>query len=208
MVLRRFETTLSFWFENKLEGITSLFLAINRVGDEGAKDIACGVRQYKALQRLDLASNRIQVTGLTYVLAVASVLPKLIFLDLGLYKSTSDMKELPNYFGDDGAIQIADFIKRNKTVQILSIQDSNVGPKGLQLIVDAVQENDVLRFVYAGQYGYCTPKPLLAQLWAKLDQNCLKHENVDVLTYRKDKLRYVKHTDRVKDIDSIYRNNM
>lgn len=197
-----------FLVENKLEGITSLFLAINRVGDEGARHIACGVREYKALKRLDLASNRIQHSGLTFVLAVASGLPNLMFLDLGLYKSTSDMKELPNYFGDDGAIQIADFIKSNKTVQIMSIQDTNVGPKGLQLIIDAVQQNDTLLFIYAGQYGYCTPKDLLARLWAKLDENCMKHVGVDVLTFRRDKLRFYKHTDRVKDIDSIYRNNM
>jgi len=197
-----------YMVKHKKVGITSLFLAINRLDNPGTIRLAKAIQGYKALTHLDLASNRVRPEGLKAVLEAVKDHPDLVFLDFGLYKSTSDMKELPNYLGDEGATILAEFIKTNRTVQIMSIQDANVSPEGLSRIIEAVEQNDTLRFIYAGQYGYCTPKPLLARLWAHLDKNCLKHEGMDVLTYRKDRLRLVKHTERVKDIDSIYRNNM
>lgn len=194
--------------KHKKSGLTSLFVGINRLGDKGAIRIAKAIRDYHPLQGLEIASNRIQASGLSVILDAVQNLPKMIYLDLGLYKSTSDMKELPNYFDQGGVEKIVEFIRNNRTVHILSIQDTNIGPEGVAEIIDAVRENDTLRFVYMGQYGYCTPKQLSSKLWSHLDKNCMIHEGVDVQTYRRDKIRLMKHTERVKDIDSIYRNNM
>ena len=68
----------------------------------------------------------------------------LVMLDLGMYKATSDMGELPNNMGDEGVQYIAQFLRRNKSVKIFSILHNAISLQGLEKIVDALEENDNL----------------------------------------------------------------
>lgn len=197
-----------YLIKNNLIGITSLFVAINRFGDKGVTRLAKALHHYKALERLDLASNRIRAPGLKTLLDAIHDHENLIFLDVGLYKSTSDMGELPNFVEDEGAKHIADFLRTNKYVKILSVQDNNISDTGIAEIVDALEQNKTLLYLYPGQYGYCFGKELKQRIQQYLEHNVQDNLGIDLQTFTSEHLRLYKHTNRVKNIDSIYRNTM
>jgi hypothetical protein len=88
-------------------GIELLSLSINRFGDEGAKEIVESLYVYP-IKSLTLGSNRIELSGLQSILKWASQASTLQVLDIGYYKATADMGELPNSFGDEGAKEIVE----------------------------------------------------------------------------------------------------
>ena len=190
------------------QGLSGLFLAINRLGDNGARTIAKAVEGYPHLRRLDLSSNRIQNEGLNGLLEACNTLPHLIYLGLGLYKSTSDMGELPNYFDGRGADAIADFIRTNQTVQLLGLRDTNLRPGGYDAIVDALAANHTLMDLDYPQFRSAMAKALAARIQALLARNIHQQLGISVDEFKQGPKRQIKHTDRVVFIDSIYRNNM
>jgi Ran GTPase-activating protein (RanGAP) involved in mRNA processing and transport len=191
-----------------IKGLTGIFLAVNRLGDEGARIIAEGVRGYPHLVRLDLSSNRIQVPGLKTVLEVAETLPALRFLGLGLYKSTTDLGELPNYFDGEGADCMAEFLRTNQTIQVLDLRDVNLRPGGFEMIVDALESNTTLLHLYSDQSGMSFPEEQRKRLEAILARNVSAAFGMDLETFRSNPLRFIKHTEDIRYIDSIYRNRM
>lgn len=189
-------------------GLTGLFLGINRLGDEGARIIAEGVRGYAPLVRLDLASNRIQDPGLACVLDAAATLPNLRYLGVGLYKSTTDMGELPNYFDGPGADRLAAFLRGNRSVQVLDIRDTNLRPGGLEGIAEALQMNRTLLHLYYGQIALSHDKALAHRIENALARNVRSGLGMELAQFRGNPLRFIKHTPSVVHIDSIYRNRM
>lgn len=189
-------------------GLTGLFASINRLGDEGAKLIAESVKGYEHLVRLELSSNRIQNAGLTALLDAASSLPALRYLGVGFYKSTSDLGELPNYLDGNGADLIADFLRHNQTLQVLDLRDANLRPGGLELIVEALESNHSLLHLYADQYGASLDPVYRQRLDALLACNVEATLGLSLRKFRKNPLRFIKHTENIRHIDSIYRNRM
>ena len=188
-------------------GLTGLFMAINRLGDEGVKIIANAVANYPHLKRLDFSSNRIQNGGLTVLLDRINTLPQLIYLGIGLYKSTSDLRELPNYFDGEGADIIAKFLHTNKTVQIMDIKNVNLRDGGFSAIADALEQNSTLLDLSYAQFQYSIPETIEAKITRYLSRNVKQQLGIELTKFRRTKLRQIKHTDRVRFIDSIYRNN-
>jgi len=129
--------------ENRV-GLTGLFLGINRLGDEGAIALAEGLRNYQALQQIDFGSNRIQSQGLAALLDAVGTIESLPFLGLGLYKSTSDMGELPNYFDGEGIDLLTDYVATSHNVSVLDIKDTNLRPDGWLALVAALKQNPTI----------------------------------------------------------------
>ncbi|NES83173.1 MAG: hypothetical protein F6K10_18180 [Moorea sp. SIO2B7] len=193
--------------ENR-KGLTGLFMAINRLGDAGAELIANAVAGYSHLSRLDLSSNRIQNNGLKVLLEQCNTLPKLVYLGIGLYKSTSDLGELPNYFDGVGADIIADFIRDNDTVQILGLMDTNIREGGFEIIADALEENHTLLDLSYQQFGFQLPKELKDRICSLLARNIKAQLGISIQEFQNVLKREIKHSDQIRFIDSIYRNNM
>jgi Ran GTPase-activating protein (RanGAP) involved in mRNA processing and transport len=187
-------------------GISSLFCGINRLGDDGVAMIAESLRGYQPLKRLALGSNRLGYQGLKVLLEQLNKHPNLIYLDLGLYKSTSDLHELPNNLGDESVPLLAEFIQTNQSVQILSVKDANLSLAGLEQLAEAIQANHRLLMFHYEQLGVKKPKTLIERINDKLAENIQNTYGVDMPTFRQQYLRYLKHTDAVRHIDSIYRN--
>jgi Ran GTPase-activating protein (RanGAP) involved in mRNA processing and transport len=191
----------------KQRGISSLFCGINRLGDEGVAMIAESLHDYHHLKRLSLDANRLAYQGLKILLEQLVNHPNLIYLDLGLYKSTSDMHELPNNFGDESVPLLANFIQANNSVQIMSIKDANISLAGLEQLAEAIEMNHRLLVFNYDQLGVRKPKTLIQRIDDKLAENIQNTYGVDTPTFRQQYLRYLKHSDAVRHIDSIYRNS-
>jgi Ran GTPase-activating protein (RanGAP) involved in mRNA processing and transport len=130
--------------KNEQPGISSLFCGINRLGDEGVAMIAESLHDYHHLKRLSLDANRLAYQGLKILLEQLVNHPNLIYLDLGLYKSTSDMHELPNNFGDESVPLLANFIQANNSVQIMSIKDANISLAGLEQLAGSINKRTIV----------------------------------------------------------------
>lgn len=189
-------------------GLTGLFLTVNRIGDEGAAILVNSISGYLPIVRLDLGSNRIQNTGLEAILKSVCRLTNLDYLGLGLHKSTSDLGELPNYFDGLGAELLADFLKGNPVVKALDLDDVNLRPTGWPLILSALQENSNLLDLKFSQLGFKMPQEISEGIQEVLERNVKTKLGISREEFREERLRYIKHTEQVRYIDSIYRNNM
>ncbi len=193
--------------ENR-QGLTGLFMAINRLGDPGVERIANAIAGYSHLTRLDLSSNRIQNHGLKLLLKQCNTLPQLIYLGIGLYKSTSDLEELPNYFDGPGADFIAHFIRTNRTVQVLGMMNVNIREDGLEVIADALEENHLLLDLVYHQFRFPLTDKLEKRIQNLLARNIRERLGISVHEFQQNIKREIKHSNGISFIDSIYRNNM
>ena len=192
--------------QTKQIGLTGLFMAINRLGDKGVKIIANAISNYPHLKRLDFSSNRIQNSGLTVLLEKINTLPQLSYLGIGLYKSTSDLRELPNYFDGEGAEIIANFLQTNKTVRVMEIKDVNLRDGGLSAIAEALEQNTTLLDLSYAQFQYSIPETVTAKITHYLARNVKQQLGMELAEFRRTRLREIKHTNQIGFIDSIYRN--
>jgi len=185
-----------------------LWIDMNRLDDEGMTMIANSLKNYPYLKRLYVGSNRLTDVGVKALCDALVNHQNLIVFDLGLYKSTSDLGELPNNFGDKGAEHIAEFIKKNKSVEVVSILHSDVTLDGLHKINTALQQSDNLMYVYYEQYGLFIPQELRDTLKTKMELNIQKKYNMNYQDFCNQKLRYIRGSNKLKNIDSVYRNRM
>ena len=192
--------------QTKQVGLTGLFMAMNRLGDEGVKIIANAISNYPHLKRLDFSSNRIQNSGLAVLLERINTLPQLIYLGIGLYKSTSDLRELPNYFDGEGANIIANFLQTNKTLQMMEIKDVNLRDGGLAEIAEALEQNTTLLDLSYAQFQYSIPETVTAKITSCLERNVKQQLGIELAEFRHTRSREIKHTNQIGFIDSIYRN--
>ncbi len=178
-------------------GLTHLSISINRLEDAGAILIADALRETKyPLKCLVLGGNRIELSGLKSILLYAMESTELTVLDIGYYKATADMGELPNSFGDVGARYLAAFIMLNTPLRYLGFHNTHI--TDLTSIKAAMQFNTNLYMVSPEQFQLSC---------AELYDYCLRNSGL-TLDEHKDMVRRLKHGDNIWVIDSIYRNNM
>ncbi len=193
---------------NDIKGITSLWLDINRFDDEGIIKIANSLENYKYLKRLYVGSNRLSDVSTKVLCDTFVNSSTLRIFDLGLYKSTADLGELPNNIGDKGAEHVVEFIKNNKSVEFISVLHNNISTEGVKLLSEALEQNDNICFMLYEQYGNNIPQETRVAIKNKLSQNILKKYNMSLGDYFNGKLRFIKGSKKLKNIDSIYRNRM
>jgi len=187
--------------------VTGLFLGINRLGCSGAFTLASSLEAFGRLERLDIGANRVELEGLQALLKMANASPSLRYLGLGLYKSASDMGELPNWFGDDGAALIAKHIGSVEALEAIELKDVHIGPDGLAMLGDAVENQSALYELSTAQYGLKQPS-LFNRIEKFLDRNVRTQLRMSLKEYRHGPLRVLKHGAHIDDIASIYRNEM
>ncbi len=188
-------------------GLTTLFIGINRLGCEGAGILAKGLKGYPHLHGLDLGANRIEGAGLDAILSMAVTMPQLKCLELGLYKSASDMGELPNWFGDHGAAKIASYLDQTSGLSVIKLNDTHIGGDGLALLGDALENKHDIFEMTSAQYGLKVPG-LITRIERYLDRNVRAAFGYGLRSYRAGPLRDLRHGPDIPQIDSIYRNVM
>jgi Ran GTPase-activating protein (RanGAP) involved in mRNA processing and transport len=195
---------------NNLQGLHSIFMGMNPLKNRGALLLANGLTLCPQLQRLCVSSCRITSQGLVYLVVCLMKCVNLIHLDVGHYKATSDMMELPNCFLKEGGALLGNFAKEHPSLQILDCRTCHIPQEGLALLAQGVAQSQSLLYCYAEQYGLRTPESRahLKTIREANEANCQKLLNINLQNYCSNRLRFTKHTERVQHIDSIYRNSM
>ena len=189
-----------YLINNNLEGISSLWIGMNTIGDEGVEKLVEVLGRYKHLKRLDLGSTGLTEKSMSAIVKAFSSHPNLIALDLGMYKSTSDMGMITNNIGDEGMRILTELIESNKSIQYFSVMMNGMTSKGIEYLANSIEKSDTLMYCIYNQYGVEISQQLNARIKAKLESNKIKANFTR-------KLRNLKHGEHIHWIDSIYRNN-
>jgi hypothetical protein len=192
-----------------LVGITSLFMGMNPLKNAGVRELGKGFVHYKSLERLCVSSSRFTTEGLVDLLDPLLSSP-LLHLDVGHYKATADMHELSNCFDVVGAEVLGKFAASHPTLQILDCRTVHFDTEALDALGAALRHNTRMLYVYPEQYGLRTKesRAALKVIREICYRNCKIHGYAGLQDFCTNHLRFLKHTPRVRDIDSIYRNNM
>ncbi len=191
--------------EQKRKGVTSLYLGCNRLKDAGIQMLANALKNYPYLKRLSVGSNRITYNGSNVLMNALTNSPNLICLSLGLPKATFAIGEIPNLISNDGAEQIAQFIKNNKTTKFLDISGNRLKNEGLLVISKALENNDTLIDIKYHQPIMKIEPNIDRAIQKKLKSNIKNRLNMTQDHMYQNYLRFVKHTKKVVNIDSVYR---
>lgn len=190
-------------------GVTGLWLDMNRLGDEGIVMLASALRTNTTLERLVVGSNRITGEAANVLCFALRHHPTLIQLFLGAYLATADMGELTNRIGDRGAGAVANLLRENKVLKLLSIAQNDISNVGLGKVAHALEENTSLLYCDFQQFGLQATPEIKASIHASLSRNIAS--NLDGMTFQEFQehslKRELQHTKDVWNIDSIYRNN-
>jgi Ran GTPase-activating protein (RanGAP) involved in mRNA processing and transport len=191
----------NYLVQNDLEGISSLWIDMNNIGDEGIIELVEILGKYKYLKRLNLGSIGLTEKSIDTIVKAFSQHTGLIALDLGMYKSTSDMGMITNNIGDEGMYSLSDLIKSNKSIQYLNVMMNGLTVKGIEYLYEAIQQSNTIMYIDFAQYGIDIPQKIYSGIKVKVESN-------RVNTGYTRKLRNLKHGEQIHWIDSIYRNNM
>ena len=119
----------------QLNMIKKLYLAGNKIGDEGAQCLATVLQSTKNLHTLDLTWNK--MIGDAGAVALAK----------GLEMNTS-LKKLGlggNQIGNLGASHLADALRRNTTLNHLRIESNRISFEGIECLVEMLRANTTLQ---------------------------------------------------------------
>jgi Ran GTPase-activating protein (RanGAP) involved in mRNA processing and transport len=190
-----------YLINNNLEGVSSLWLDMNKIEDDGAIKLIETLKNYKYLKRLVMGSVGLTEKSINSIVDSFSNHNNLIVLDLGLYKSTSVMGMITNNIGDEGMNILSKLIENNKSIKYLSIAMNGLTSKGIEILSNSLDKSDSLMYVDFSQYGIEIPQKFYSKIKSKVKSNRIN------ANYNRS-LRNLKHGENIHWIDSIYRNNM
>ena len=136
--------------------IVSLLLGTDGIGNAGAADVAHLADVNKTFQVLYLGCNKIDALGVA-PLAVSLSAPDSSVTGLWLKR---------NPVGSDGAQQLAEMLKTNRTLQTLDLVNTRLGPDGLAALADALIQpaSGIERLYLGGNFLTSAEAPLLAKI--------------------------------------------
>lgn len=194
----RFKTT------HQRPGITSIWLDMNRIADEGCR-ILCESLEHYPIRSLELGSNLISEDGMAYIAHYFQNHPTLENLGLGLYKATADMGTAVNNISDAGVPAICELITKTN-LRRLDISMNNISSDGMALVAASLEKNTTLWYLNYKQYGHEIAQTTVQKINELLARNrAMHHPQVE---FGKEHERRLIHGDDIWTIDSIYRNSM
>jgi Ran GTPase-activating protein (RanGAP) involved in mRNA processing and transport len=189
---------------NDIKGITSLWISMNRLDDDGIINLVEVLGEYKYIKRLNIGSNMLTGASMEFVYRAFKNHPALTVLDLGMYKSTADMGEITNRISDIGAFWVAKLISENTVIKYLSCLHNGISESGVKDLIDAYETNKTILYFAITQYGLVIDQELTNR------HKSIQDRNASILTAEavaKDHSRILRHSKKIYAIDSIYRNS-
>jgi len=188
-----------FLVHNKIHGLEHIYLDMNRLGNYWADRLVNVVNKYEFMKGFTISSNRL--TDCSYILDTLAENKSIINLDLGFYKATLDMGELPNNFGiedrEKNILAISNFLFTNDTVKVFSIMNTGLTAEDIDKISCYLHNNESIIMFNYEQYNEKSYPRTLKTINDIIKRNS-KGENI----------RELKHGNLIRFIDSNYRNNM
>ena len=192
----------------KEKGITSLWIDMNKFGDDGIKIICESLKDYQHIKRLCIGSTMISEIGMKYVSDAFKDHQNLRLLDISLYKSTADMGMIPNNISNDGYEYIANLIELNKSIRYFNISMNNIDSEHMDKIANALEKNTNIIYFFYKQYGQNIKQEVITKIDTILERNQILYKEQTGFETNAEHMRIMKHSNKVKNIDSIYRNSM
>ena len=189
----------------RVKGLRSLFMSVNRIGDDGAIALAGALSHQPHLKRLLLASNRIESAGVVALAAALEQNDVLQVLDLGLYTSTGDLGELPNRMEDVGAAALARMVQRNSSLRYLSIAHNGLTTDAYHIMADAVRQSTSLCHLEMVERGQPRPEQEWVQLQAVLKANAQRLYGMGEKKFIHFVMHELRNIRSCRDIESVYR---
>lgn len=200
---------LANYFDYKIinndKGIHSLWIDMNKLDNEGVDILVNSLKNYTNLKRLNIGSNMITEVGMKSVCEAFKNHKNIMVLDLSLYKSTADMGTVPNNISNEGVDYICKLIEENKSLRYLNISMNNISAESMEKITTSLESNTKIWYFYYTQYGIEIPQKTVTKINKIIDRN--RSLNPDI-KFDDEHLRTLKHSKKINNIDSIYRNNM
>jgi len=176
--------------------LDTLFLSVNRVGDEGCAVLGKMFETNVNLRRLSLASNRISDVGVeSLVSGLLHSKHPLELLDLGFTKSTFAVREIGNRICNDGAKSLARLLESNTTLRSLFLLNNSIEDEGLIALGKALESNSSLTSLGTTQFysnNDLLAKHILHRVQANKAANPPEVEDIDL-------------PEHVREIYSVYR---
>lgn len=135
--------------------IRNLYLSVNAFRDEGCLALAEALRKNTTLKRLSLSSVGMGPVGCKAVCEALADHPRLFLLDLGFYRTTIVLRELPNNLTDESAPFVAELLRKNKRLESFSVKCCYFTPAGMSVIADAMAESPNLIAWNVRQFDWC-----------------------------------------------------
>ena len=190
------------------KGITSLWIDMNKICDDGIKIICESLAIYPYIKRLCLGSTMMSEIGMKYVTDAFKNHKRLRVLDLSLYKSTADMGMIPNNISNLGVMYICELIETNKSIEYINISMNNIDSDHIDKVANSLEKNNnIIYFIYK-QYGQEIEKKVFEKIDNILNYNRENYMKNTGFIIGDEHKRIMKHSHRIKYIDSIYRNSM
>lgn len=196
------------------KGVNNLWLGMNSLGDEGIIPLVDVLSQYKYFKRLNITSVRITEKTAEHLCKSFVDHPKLMILDVGMYKSTLDLGEVPNSIKDEGLEWIAKLVEDSKSLKTINVAFNDLTQTGVDRLVSALKKNKkMIVCIYSEFYKKFDQDQLkdVQEMIAKnIESHCVeKGLPVPKTTLEvKQFIQRIKHGKRIQNIDSIYRNRM
>jgi Ran GTPase-activating protein (RanGAP) involved in mRNA processing and transport len=192
----------------KEKGLTSLWIDMNKLGDDGIVMLCKSLKDYPFLKRLCLGSTMMSEVGMKAVSENLKNHKSLNVLDLSLYKSTADMGMIPNNISNNGAQYICELIEGQNCIKYLNIGMNNIDSEHIEKIAESLEKNKNILYFHYKQYGQEIKQEVVMQIDKILEQNRKLYTETTGIVTSDEHMRCMKHSNKVKNIDSIYRNNM
>ena len=192
----------------KEKGITSLWIDMNKFGDEGIKMICESLKDYQYIKRLCIGSTMISEIGMKAVYDAFKNHPNLKVLDLSLYKSTADMGMIPNNISNEGYKYICDLLEEQNNIRYFNISMNNIDNTHMDQITNSLEKNNKIIYFFYKQYGQNIEQNVIQKIDKILERNRNLYKEQTGSEAYDEHMRLMKHSRKIKNIDSIYRNSM
>lgn len=134
--------------------IRNLYLSVNAFRDEGCLALAAALRSNKTLKRLSLSSVGMGPAGCKAICEALHNHPTLFLLDLGFYRTTIVLRELPNHLTDEAAPYVADLLRCGR-LESFSVKCCYMTPAGMEIISEGMAACPSLIAWNVRQFDWC-----------------------------------------------------
>lgn len=130
--------------------LESLYLNVNNLANQGTVALAVGLENSN-IQELSIASNGIGLQGFQALFEVLPSCSQLKYLDIGYSTSTQKLGAKANQLGDEGAKLLGAYLAKNKTIVEVKLNKNGLSNRGLQYLIDAMEQNQTVQRLTIGK---------------------------------------------------------